>query len=81
MHRYILKITKWINGKLNNDKVEYESFNDALNKSKEHHGYIKIYEDEKLIHAEKKLITEIEHLKKEIIKDIENTIYDEDCYA
>ena len=69
MHKYILKIAKWVNGTLKNHKVKYGSYDDALLESKKHHGYIKIYEDEKLIHAEKKLI-----------EDLEKTIQD-DFYA
>lgn len=51
--KYILKISKWIEGRLQFQIHEFESLEESLIESKKHKGIIKIYNDnDELVHSE-----------------------------
>jgi len=53
--RHKLRVSNWINGKLNHIEEWFDTLEEAFFKSKHHHGQIKIYDEFGIIkHTENK---------------------------
>ena len=71
MKRHRLKISNWVDGKLEHYETEHDSFEEALLIAANYIGLIKIYNElDQLIHVENRILNEE---KKEREED--------DCYA